>query len=34
LATLVLAGFGIVLFAFVGLPWLAQVIRLETLHGF
>jgi ABC-type transport system involved in cytochrome c biogenesis permease subunit len=34
LAALTVAGFGIVLFAFLGLPWLVRVVRLETLHGF
>jgi len=34
LAALVVAGFGVVLFAFVGVPWLVRVVRLESLHGF
>ena len=34
LATLALTGFALVVFAFVGLPWLVRVVRLETLHGF
>jgi len=34
LAVLVVAGFGVVLFTFVGVPWLVRVVRLETLHGF
>lgn len=34
LAGLVLAGFGIVLFTFVGVPWLVRTVRLESLHGF
>jgi cytochrome c-type biogenesis protein CcsB len=34
LAALTIAGFGIVLFSFAGVPWLVRVVRLETLHGF
>ena len=34
LAALVVAGFGIVCFTFVGVPWLVRTIRLESLHGF
>jgi cytochrome c-type biogenesis protein CcsB len=34
LASLALVGFGIVLFTFVGVPWLVRVVRLESLHGF
>jgi len=34
LAALVVAGFGLVLFTFVGVPWLVRTVRLETLHGF
>jgi cytochrome c-type biogenesis protein CcsB len=34
LAALVVAGFGIVLFTFVGVPWLVRTVRLESLHGF
>jgi cytochrome c-type biogenesis protein CcsB len=34
LAWLVLAGFGIVLFAFAGLPWLLQTVRMTSLHTF
>jgi cytochrome c-type biogenesis protein CcsB len=34
LAALVLAGFGLVLFSFVGVPWLVRAVRLESLHGF
>jgi cytochrome c-type biogenesis protein CcsB len=34
LATLVVAGFGLVLFTFVGVPWLVRTVRLESLHGF
>ena len=33
-AALVVAGFGVLLFTFIGLPWLVRVVRLETLHGF
>ena len=28
------AGFGIVLFTFAGVPWLVRTVRLESLHGF
>lgn len=34
LASLVVVGFGIVLFTFIGVPWLVRTIRLESLHGF
>jgi cytochrome c-type biogenesis protein CcsB len=34
LAILVLVGFGVVLFTFVGVPWLVRSVRLESLHGF
>jgi len=34
LAALVVAGFGIVLFSFAGVPWLVRAVRLESLHGF
>jgi cytochrome c-type biogenesis protein CcsB len=34
LAGLVVAGFGVVLFTFVGVPWLVRTVRLESLHGF
>jgi ABC-type transport system involved in cytochrome c biogenesis permease subunit len=34
LAALVVAGFGLVLFTFVGVPWLVRTVRLESLHGF
>ncbi|MCP4536065.1 MAG: cytochrome c biogenesis protein CcsA [Chloroflexi bacterium] len=34
LAALIVLGFGIVLFTFVGVPWLVRTVRLETLHGF
>lgn len=33
-AGLVVAGFGLVLFTFVGVPWLVRAVRLESLHGF
>jgi cytochrome c-type biogenesis protein CcsB len=34
LAALAVIGFGIVLFTFVGVPWLVRTVRLESLHGF
>ena len=34
LAILVVAGFGLVLFTFAGVPWLVRTVRLESLHGF
>jgi cytochrome c-type biogenesis protein CcsB len=34
LAGLAVIGFGVVLFTFVGVPWLVRVVRLESLHGF
>jgi len=34
LAALIIVGFGMVLFAFLGVPWLVRVVRLESLHGF
>ncbi len=34
LAALTVFGFGIVLFTFIGVPWLVRTVRLETLHGF
>jgi len=34
LAALVVIGFGLVLFTFVGVPWLVRTVRLESLHGF
>jgi cytochrome c-type biogenesis protein CcsB len=34
LAGLVVVGFGVVLFTFIGVPWLVRVVRLESLHGF
>jgi cytochrome c-type biogenesis protein CcsB len=33
LAALAVAGLGLVLFTFVGVPWLVRVARLESLHG-
>ena len=33
-AALVVAGFGVVLFTFAGVPWLVRTVRLESLHGF
>ncbi len=34
LAGLVVLGFGVVLFTFVGVPWLVRTVRLESLHSF
>ena len=34
LAVLVLLGFGVVLFSYIGVPWLVRIVRLESLHGF
>ena len=34
LAGLAIAGLGIVIFAFIGVPWLVRAVRLESLHGF
>jgi len=34
LAVLVILGFGIVIFTFIGVPWLVRTVRLESLHGF
>ena len=34
LAWLSISGFGVILFTFVGLPWLVRTVRLESLHGF
>lgn len=34
LAALVVTGFGMVVFTFIGVPWLVRTIRLESLHGF
>jgi len=34
LAVLAVAGFGIVLFTFIGVPWLVRTVRLESLHEF
>jgi hypothetical protein len=28
------AGLGIVIFTFVGVPWLVRTVRLDSLHGF
>jgi cytochrome c-type biogenesis protein CcsB len=33
LAALAIAGFGLVLFTFIGVPWLVRTVRLESLHG-
>ena len=34
LAWLTVVGFIVVLFTFVGVPWLVRTVRLESLHGF
>jgi cytochrome c-type biogenesis protein CcsB len=34
LAWLALGGLGMVLLAFIGVPWLVRTMRLESLHGF
>lgn len=34
LAAMVVIGFGLVMFAFAGFPWLIRTVRLESLHGF
>jgi cytochrome c-type biogenesis protein CcsB len=34
LAGLVVAGFAVVVFTFIGVPWLVRTVRLESLHGF
>jgi cytochrome c-type biogenesis protein CcsB len=34
LAWLVIVGFGVVIFALLGVPWLVRTVRLQTLHGF
>jgi ABC-type transport system involved in cytochrome c biogenesis permease subunit len=34
LAWLTIAGFGIVFFAFAGLPWLVRTVRMTSLHVF
>ncbi len=34
LAVLVVAGLGVVMFTFIGVPWLVRTVRLESLHGF
>ncbi|MBN1813900.1 MAG: cytochrome c biogenesis protein CcsA [Anaerolineae bacterium] len=34
LAVLAVIGFGVVLFTFIGVPWLVRTVRLESLHGF
>lgn len=34
LAGLVVAGFVLVIFTFIGVPWLVRTVRLESLHGF
>jgi cytochrome c-type biogenesis protein CcsB len=34
LAWLAVSGFGVIVFTFVGVPWLVRTVRLESLHGF
>ncbi len=34
MAIFLLIGFGLVIFTFIGVPWLVQLVRLESLHGF
>ncbi len=34
LAGLILAGCAIVIFTYIGVPWLVRTVRLESLHGF
>ena len=34
MAGLVLVGLGVVMFTFIGVPWLVRLVRVETLHGF
>jgi cytochrome c-type biogenesis protein CcsB len=34
LAGMVIVGFGLILFTYIGVPWLVRTIRLESLHGF
>jgi cytochrome c-type biogenesis protein CcsB len=34
LAWLVVIGFGVVIFTYIGVPWLVRTVRLESLHGF
>lgn len=34
LAGLVVAGLGVMIFSFIGVPWLVRTVRLESLHGF
>ena len=33
-AALAVIGFGLVLFTFIGVPWLVRTVRLESLHGY
>jgi len=33
-AWLAVAGFSLVLFTFIGVPWLVRTVRLESLHGY
>jgi cytochrome c-type biogenesis protein CcsB len=34
LAWLLIIGFGVVIFTYIGVPWLVRTVRLESLHGF
>jgi cytochrome c-type biogenesis protein CcsB len=34
LAWLAVSGFGVIVFTFIGVPWLVRTVRLESLHGF
>jgi cytochrome c-type biogenesis protein CcsB len=34
LAALAILGFGLMVFTFIGVPWLVRTVRLESLHGF
>lgn len=33
-AALAVIGFGLVLFTFIGVPWLVRTVRLESMHGY
>jgi cytochrome c-type biogenesis protein CcsB len=34
MAVLLLVGFAVMMFTFIGVPWLVRLVRLESLHGF
>ena len=34
LAGLIVAGCAVIIFTFIGVPWLVRTVRLESLHGF